>query len=226
MALPKLFRKTQVRFSAKDDLNLLKEVLAENPYKDKTKWEVVAQNVKENVDKVFNVTSRRVRERTQLLLQQFQKENYEALKRSGTEEEYTEKQQLLQEIQSLAEEEDKEQKEKAQQKDKDEHSAKLIRKRAMEALTPVKISNDSEGVTVTPSKITKIKGNESIMSYLKEKCDVEKDIKMEEVSIRKEELKLERERFELEREERKQKIENDKQQQLLLMELIKTVKKS
>lgn len=81
MALPKLFRKTQVRFSAKDDLNLLKEVLAENPYKDKTKWEVVAQNVKENVDKVFNVTSRRVRERTQLLLQQFQKENYEALKR-------------------------------------------------------------------------------------------------------------------------------------------------
>ncbi|XP_063399250.1 uncharacterized protein LOC134683876 [Mytilus trossulus] len=134
MALPKLFRKTQVRFSAKDDLNLLKEVLAENPYKDKTKWEVVAQNVKENVDIVFNVTSRRVRERTQLLLQQFQKENYEALKKSGTEEEYTEKQQLLQEIQSLAEEEDKEQKEKAQQKDKDEHSAKLIRKRAWKPL--------------------------------------------------------------------------------------------
>ncbi|XP_071144031.1 DNA ligase 1-like [Mytilus edulis] len=147
--------------------------------------------------------------------------NFLGKHRSGTEEEYTEKQQLLQEIQSLAEEGDKEQKEKAQQKDKDEHSAKLIRKRAMEALTPVKISNDSEGVTVTPSKITKIKGNESIMSYLKEKCDVEKDIKMEEVSIRKEELKLERER-----EERKQKIENDKQQQLLLMELIKTVKKS
>ncbi|CAC5395949.1 unnamed protein product [Mytilus coruscus] len=94
--------------------------------KDETKWEAVAQNVKENVEKVFNVASRRVRERTQLLLQQFQKEKYEALKRSGTEEEYTEKQQLLQEIQSLAEEEDKEQKEKAQQRDKDEHSAKLI----------------------------------------------------------------------------------------------------
>ncbi|CAC5401528.1 unnamed protein product [Mytilus coruscus] len=164
MALPKLFRKTQVRFSAKDDLNLLKEVLAENSYKDETKWEAVAQNVKENVDKVFNVTSRRVRERTQLLLQQFQKEKYEALK--------------------------------------------------------------SEGATVTPSKITKIKGNESIMSYLKEKCDVEKDIKMAEVNLRKEELKLERERFEMEREERKQNIENKKQQQLLLMELIKTVKKS
>ncbi|VDI22296.1 Hypothetical predicted protein [Mytilus galloprovincialis] len=85
MALPKLIRKTQVRFSAKDDLNLLKEVLAENPYMDKTKWEVVAQNVKENVNKVFNVTSRRVRERTQLLLQQFQKENYEALKSTTSE---------------------------------------------------------------------------------------------------------------------------------------------
>ncbi|CAC5426631.1 unnamed protein product [Mytilus coruscus] len=163
MALPKLFRKTQMRFSAKDNLILLKEVLAENPYKDKAKWEAVAQNVKENVEKVFNVTSRRVRERTQLLLQQFQKENYEALK--------------------------------------------------------------SEGVTVTPCKITKIKGNESIMSYLKEKCDVEKEIKMEEVNLRKEELKLKRERLEIEREERRRKIENDKQQQLLLMELIKTVKK-
>ncbi|CAC5402756.1 unnamed protein product [Mytilus coruscus] len=161
MALPKLFLEKQVRFSAKDDLNLLKEVLAENPYKDKAKWEAVAQNVKENVDKVINVTSRRVRERTQLLLQQFQKENYEALK--------------------------------------------------------------SEGVTVTPSKINKIKGNESIMSFIKEKCDVDQN---GEVNLRKEELKLERERFEMEREERRQKIENDKQQQLLLMELIKTVEKS
>lgn len=81
MALPKLVRKTQVRFSSKDDINLLKEVLSENPFTDKSKWNNIAENLKENAEKVFSVDARRVRERTQLLLQQFKTENIEALKR-------------------------------------------------------------------------------------------------------------------------------------------------
>ena len=74
MALPTI-RKKQIRFSAKDDVNLLKELLAENTFKDRTKWTTIASNVKENVDKVFDVGSRRVRERTQLLMQQYKKED-------------------------------------------------------------------------------------------------------------------------------------------------------
>ena len=67
--------------------------------------------------------------------------------------------------------------------------------------------------------------NASVMSYLKEKADVEKEVRMEEINIRKEELKLERERFEMEREERRQKLDSDRQQQLLLIECIRCFKK-
>ena len=80
MALPTI-RKKQVRFSAKEDISLLKEVLAENPYKDKGKWNVIAGHMKENTEKHFDVDARRVRERAQLLLSQYSKDDKDALRR-------------------------------------------------------------------------------------------------------------------------------------------------
>ena len=70
-----------------------------------------------------------------------------------------------------------------------------------------------------------MKANWSIVSYLKDKSESDKNIRQEEIDLRKEELKLERERFELEREERRQKMENDRQQQMMIVDLIKSVKR-
>lgn len=71
-------RKKQVRFSANDDITLLKEVLADNPYEDKSKWSGIGRRI--SVD-TFNIEPRRARERTQLLLNQFRKEEREAMSR-------------------------------------------------------------------------------------------------------------------------------------------------
>ena len=71
-------RKKQVRFSVNDDIKLLKEVLADNPFEDKSKWSGIARGI--SVDN-FNIESRRARERTLLLLNQCQKEEREAMSR-------------------------------------------------------------------------------------------------------------------------------------------------
>lgn len=58
-------RKKQVRFSVLEDDKLLKEVAARNPFKNKTKWAEIAVILSRDG---FSVDGRRVRERTQLLL--------------------------------------------------------------------------------------------------------------------------------------------------------------
>ena len=71
-------RKKRVRFSANDDIKLLKEVLADNPFEDKSKWSGIATRI--SVDN-FNIEPMRERERTLLILNQFRKEEREALSR-------------------------------------------------------------------------------------------------------------------------------------------------
>ena len=63
-------RKKQIRFTEDDDIKLLKEVLGRNPFKDRTKWSGIGETISKPG---FTVDSRRVRERTQLLLDQHRK---------------------------------------------------------------------------------------------------------------------------------------------------------
>ncbi|CAG2253615.1 unnamed protein product [Mytilus edulis] len=159
-------RKKQVRFQTKDDLVLLREVLAKNPFQNN----------------------------------------------SGIDEEYGEKETLLDEILSLVEDEEK-QKEK---KETEENRGKDIRKRAMENLTPKKGDDDSNDAT--PSKRNS-SGN--IVGYLKEKNDAELIYRRQELEVRKQQLQLEEEKFKLEKQERILKLENDKQEKTLMFELLK-----
>ena len=67
-------RKKQIRFNEKDDMNLMREVLGLNPFMNKSLW----GNVAEQLD--LNVDSRRVRERTMLLVSQQRDVNSSAKK--------------------------------------------------------------------------------------------------------------------------------------------------
>ena len=71
-------RKKMTRFSGSDDLRLLREVLAENPYQNKGKWSEIAESLSLAN---FQIDSRRARERTQLLLNQFNKDTNNNLKK-------------------------------------------------------------------------------------------------------------------------------------------------
>ncbi|XP_077501323.1 uncharacterized protein LOC144112338 [Amblyomma americanum] len=92
----------RLRFTFADDLALLREVNAQNPFKDAAEGKNILRNVNFACGKPF--TARALRERLDLLLGQFIANNRTNLRKSGTEEEYEEKEKLLQEISDLARE--------------------------------------------------------------------------------------------------------------------------
>ncbi|XP_041350998.1 uncharacterized protein LOC121369981 [Gigantopelta aegis] len=119
-------RKKQVRFMDFNDLKLLKEVVAQNPFKDK-KWRTIAAILS---TAEFVIDGRRARERTDLLVEKFKQKENVSEKSSGVVEDYDEKQMLLQEITELMEEEIRVQEENREQSNTQEIKAKEIRKRA------------------------------------------------------------------------------------------------
>ncbi|CAC5407087.1 unnamed protein product [Mytilus coruscus] len=198
----------QVRFQPKDDLVLLREVLDRNPFKNKSAWNEIALSVADTRSN-FQIDARRVRERSHLLIDQPKKNNAESLKSSRIDEEYREKETLLDEILSLVEDEEKQKEKEEEKKETEENRGKDIRKRAMENLTPKKGDDDSNDAT--PSKRNS-SGN--IVGYLKEKNEAEMVYRRQELEVKKQQLQLEEDEFQLEKQERIQKLENDKQEKM------------
>ncbi|XP_075539995.1 uncharacterized protein LOC142574882 [Dermacentor variabilis] len=89
-------------FTTGDDLCILREVLGTNPFQDARLWPQVAKNLAEATGKTFSLRS--IRNRCELLMAQFLHKDTANLKKSGTEEQYAEKEQLLTEILALAKE--------------------------------------------------------------------------------------------------------------------------
>lgn len=90
-------RKRPMRFSGQHDIRLLQEVVSLNPFKDTpptTTW----ASISKNLEHLFMISSRRCRERTILLLDQFIKGDYPSLQRYCTKEEFAVKEQLLQQV--------------------------------------------------------------------------------------------------------------------------------
>lgn len=78
-------RKRQVRFSARHDILLLREVIAQNPFTSKESgriWARVGEIVtRALLDENFEVDGRRCRERTMLLLDYYKKQDFPSLRR-------------------------------------------------------------------------------------------------------------------------------------------------
>ncbi|XP_019717300.1 uncharacterized protein LOC109511021 [Hippocampus comes] len=98
-------RKRQVRFSARHDIVLLREVIAQNPFTSKEPgrvWARVGELMTEALrEESFEVDARRCRERTMLLLDYYKKQDFLSLRRFGTEALYAEKEDLLHEVLEL-----------------------------------------------------------------------------------------------------------------------------
>lgn len=89
----------RLRFTIEDDLRLLRDVVGINPFLHPVTWKVVHNNICKFSGKCFSV--RAVREHVEHLLKLFAKEDKANLRKSGTEEQYREKEILLQEVTDL-----------------------------------------------------------------------------------------------------------------------------
>ncbi|CAN7990927.1 unnamed protein product [Ixodes hexagonus] len=90
------------RFTVIEDLCLLREIVGRNPFAAPERWPEILNSLVAASGRDF--TMRAIRERADLLLGYFRQQDTVQLRRSGTEEQYTEKDQLLQEISDLARE--------------------------------------------------------------------------------------------------------------------------
>ncbi|KAK7794751.1 hypothetical protein R5R35_000777 [Gryllus longicercus] len=95
-------KKGRCRFSGEEELILLREVIALNPFENRSKWAVVQERVATICGKNFSV--RLVKEHTENLAKLWQKQDGVNLRKSGSEEQYMEKDQLLHEVRDLMEE--------------------------------------------------------------------------------------------------------------------------
>ncbi|KAH7978263.1 hypothetical protein HPB49_004938 [Dermacentor silvarum] len=92
-------RTARKRFRIDEDLCLLKEVVSADPYGNPAAWEDVLRNVVRAV--LRNLTIRAIKERVDLLVGYFRQQDTVNLRKSGTEEQYGERERLLQEVSDL-----------------------------------------------------------------------------------------------------------------------------
>ncbi|XP_068897053.1 UPF0430 protein CG31712-like isoform X4 [Tenebrio molitor] len=92
--------KFRLRFTTEDDLILLRDVVGHNPFKGPSKWKQIQANLLCVSGKNFSIRS--VREHVEHLLKLFVKKDRANLRKSGTEEQYSEKQRLLEEVKRLS----------------------------------------------------------------------------------------------------------------------------
>ncbi|XP_071557966.1 uncharacterized protein [Temnothorax nylanderi] len=92
----------RLRFTILDDLILLREVSEQNPYEESDRWKAVAERVVSATQKNFSL--RCVKEHVDHLLKIWAREGRAHLRKSGTEEQYNEKEGLLQQVQDLQKE--------------------------------------------------------------------------------------------------------------------------
>ena len=94
-------KQSRVRFQARDDVLLLRELAAvEQPFvRGATCWETIASNLMEEFpDRFSKITARFLRERATNLMEAFLKADTKQRKQSGTEEDFKEKEELLESL--------------------------------------------------------------------------------------------------------------------------------
>ncbi|KAH9364063.1 hypothetical protein HPB48_021297 [Haemaphysalis longicornis] len=90
----------RVYFSVSTDLSLLRDVQASDPFRDPAQWTRIAERLSSDTGKPF--AARAVRDRCQNLMALYAANDRKNLRKSGTEEEYNERDHILQDLICLA----------------------------------------------------------------------------------------------------------------------------
>ncbi|XP_077055260.1 uncharacterized protein LOC143706809 isoform X1 [Siphateles boraxobius] len=244
-------RKRQVRFSARHDILLLREVIAQNPFTSKESgriWARVGEIITSTLqDENFEVDGRRCRERTMLLLDYYKKQDFASLRRFGTERLYAQKEDLLHEVLEL--EAEKYLLASGENKYQDQE----LRKRVLEGLSSLEPDKSTVlSVTTAPPAVIPSPAPEEqeepeltaptakqpcqcccqtyseILSFLEKRFEAEQSLREEEMALRREELEiqrnkiaLDRERLGAERKERERRFELESQERQVILDLLK-----
>ncbi|XP_072239977.1 uncharacterized protein [Leuresthes tenuis] len=244
-------RKRQVRFSARHDIILLREVIAQNPFASKESgriWARVGEIISAALqEENFEVDARRCRERTMLLLDYYKKQDFSSLRRFGTERLYAQKEDLLHEVLELEAEkgllaggesakyQDEEQRDRpieeltlAEQDKPDINQTPTAEpEEEREQLAEISAALSAAPTAKRPCQCC-CQTYSEILSFLEKRSEAEQRLREEELALRREELEiqrskiaLERERLEADRKERERRFDLESQERQVILDLLK-----
>ncbi|CAH3124425.1 unnamed protein product [Pocillopora meandrina] len=227
--------------SLKNDIALAKEVASKKPQTHQ-EWDELATILSE----VFSSDSNRVelkgrgcRERLTRLIEKNEQDDKKSLKKSGTEEEYSELSQLLQDISTYRRDmeeykaktaKDKEQKKKKRGKIK-KMGEEIRKKKAWKGCndddecTSNDDDYDSESTSTSGSKKGKVTRKRatrlSAVQMLEQKNERKADLKERELKLKSEELQLQKKKFEQEAAERKERLQLELEERRMFLQILK-----
>ena len=184
------------------DVKLVREILITEPYQHKPgsresgkAWETIAENLRKSDKRRFTVTQRSVRDRFKLLQNRFKISERKELAASGISPEPTELDAALEEIMermsSCIESRQKDTDSQKEKEEREKKSAQEMRKQALETLGQTKKrKKESEGSE--KGKKTRKGGSETVM-YLREKAELERENKKEELRLKALEIEVRKE---------------------------------
>ena len=184
-------KQSRVRFQARDDVLLLRELAAvESPFiRGASCWEAIATNLMEEFPEKFGkITARFLRERATNLMEAFLKADTKQRKQSGTEEEFKEKEELMESLREKFAKRDSQKQASlsAKQKEKeDRERGEQIRGDALLALKDKRNRQED----VPQKKKTKI-DLEQVLEDRREQKSTELKLREREISLREKELAL------------------------------------
>ncbi|OQR84333.1 hypothetical protein ACHHYP_20684 [Achlya hypogyna] len=225
-------RKATFRFRAGADVDLLKEVINIQPFdapfgETTSRWGTVAVNLSAIYGEGY-VLPKACHTRFGDLVQAFKDQQMDALRASGTDEEYEEREQLLQDIVDLMVEATERRKlEKTQKKmklDKRESDGEKIRNAAMTSLKR-KSTSDEPGIT-SKEALTKQHRVQDSLSHdiaILRSLDVANALSADELAYNREKLALDAKRLELDREERAARFQLERQEREFLIQALRQI---
>ncbi|XP_041838003.1 uncharacterized protein si:dkey-45d16.4 isoform X2 [Melanotaenia boesemani] len=204
-------RKRQVRFSARHDIILLREVIAQNPFASKEPgriWARVGEIITATLqEENFEVDARRCRERTMLLLDYYKKQDFPSLRRFGTERLYAQKEDLLHEVLELEAEKgllSSGEGTKYQDEERRNHVIEELTlpeqdKPDITQIPPAEVEEEREQMAELSAAPTAKRPCQcccqtysEILSFLEKRSEAEQRLREEELSLRREELEIQR----------------------------------
>ncbi|XP_066262331.1 transcriptional regulator ATRX homolog [Euwallacea similis] len=236
----KMWRKPRerLRYTNEHSLMLLKEVLDRNPFEDPYRWSTVHENFVRMTARPH--TLRSVREHVDYLLKLYVKGDLENKARyKGSDDEHTEKLQLLQEVLALKEkyfdviQEKKPVRELRSKRPRSETSSNEDNDESTDMFLDEEL-NDLPQAAGSISSATQDGGlaNIATLQFFKDKHTTEVEVRRAEIDLQEKKLllaerefKLQKEKFELEKQERQRRLDLELQERSMHMKVLEQQQK-
>ncbi|XP_044264705.1 uncharacterized protein LOC123011371 [Tribolium madens] len=223
----KMSKPERLRFTIYDDLVLLREVLHQNPYEKHERWKEIREIVVNVTGKAFTV--RAVKDHVEYLLALLAKDDRANLRKSATEEQSDEKEQLLLQIGEMSRGFKMKNSQKFKQCEVQETVLTELDIKENESTN----SSDGEGTQQNVSTLEQRRAlkrpygqqlKNSSLQFLREKQQSERSIRLRELQLEEKKLALEERKIALQEaqmklEEKKFQMEKNYQEQKLKMEI-------